>query len=81
MDSKKYVVLNGSLKKSGKGNLYTVAYASSFEKAKEIAKKFIKCDKDLKEKSTIRNNQRYFVTAIKLNSDDITEYKFYKEVK
>lgn len=80
MNKEKYVVLNGCLNKSGIGDLDIVAYASSLKKAKEIANLYVKGDKVLREKSVTRNGQLLFVTAIQLNSDDVFEYKFYKEI-
>ena len=80
MNKEKYVVLNGCLNKSGIGDLNIVAYASSLKKAKEIANLYVKGDKVLREKSGGRKGQLLFVTAIQLNSDDVFEYKFYKEI-
>ena len=84
---KKYVILSTRYDENGveKEDYRLYRYASSLKKAKEIARILINDDTKIKQGRTHglfnRKYKNYtFVTAIKLNRDDMLEYEFYKEI-
>lgn len=86
MNKNKYVVLNGAFNGKENEELTEIAYTSSLKKAKEIAKVLVDRDSHFLQNHEFKGlfNKRedhIFVTAIKLNRDDVTEYIYNKEVK